>query len=97
MRRGLSAWIALLLALTMVVATAQKWKLVTNLATDLSRDETILAVDSGKGIVVDRDILLETRDGKIKERCRVKHVYGTSVILYQGVRHDFPAGSPVYQ
>jgi hypothetical protein len=96
-RTRINGWLVLWLVVALSGVVAQKWQLVTTLHTDASRDETLLTVDSGAGLVVDRDILLETGDGKVKETYRVKHAHSNSVLLYDRLRRDFPAGSRVYQ
>ena len=96
MRKG---WICLLFVgflLSSAALVGQKWKQVGVIRPSLI-DETTIAVDDPGSIVVDRDMLIERRDGKLKETYGVQHVYGHSVILKEKLRHDFVEGSRLYQ
>ncbi len=79
------------------VALAEKWKQVAVLTSDACRDETSVVVDTGAQIVVDKDVLIESRDGKIKETYQVKSVYGGVLLLKSSLKSPFDAGSRVYQ
>jgi hypothetical protein len=76
---------------------AQNWRQVAVLALDASQDQTFLTVDSPDHIVVDKAILIESRDGKTKDTYEVKHVYADTVILKSGLKKEFLAGSRLYQ
>lgn len=76
---------------------AQKWEQIAVLQADASRDETAIWVDNGDGFVLDGVIMIERRDGKLKDTYEVLHVYKKTVILKQPLRHDFPEGSRIYQ
>jgi len=67
------------------------------LVSDASRDETVLIVDTSTGIVVDKDLMIESRDGKLKETVAVKHVYGNNVVIKEKLKNRFLAGSKLYQ
>ena len=86
-----------LLLLTGGIAFAQKWKQVAVLVSDVERDETSLVVDSGAQVVVDKDVMIESRDGKIKENYQVKSVYENVVLLRSALKQPFDAGSRLYQ
>ncbi|MBI4444398.1 MAG: hypothetical protein HY645_00700 [Acidobacteria bacterium] len=93
-------WIAslvLLVALGMGLAWSQKWQQVAVLSTDVSADESDLTVRIQAPIAVDRLILLESRDGSLKETYEVKHVLGDHLLIKQKLKHSFLAGSRVYQ
>lgn len=70
---------------------------VAVLVSDVSRDETALVVDTSAGIVVDKDLMIESRDGKLKETVAVKHVYGNNVVIKEKLKNRFLAGSKLYQ
>jgi len=94
------AWICVILTLILLtagVAYAQKWKQVAVLASDVEKTETALVVDSGTQIVVDKDVMIESRDGKIKENYKVKSVYENVVLLRDKLKQSFDAGSRLYQ
>jgi hypothetical protein len=78
-------------------ALAEKWKQVAVLTSDAYQDETSVVVDNGAQIVVDKDVLIESRDGKTKETYEVKSVYGGVVMLKSHLKSPFDAGSRVYQ
>lgn len=75
----------------------QKWQQIAVLESDVFKDETVITVDTGEGFIVDRVITIERRDGKLKDTYEVLHVYGTWVFLKQRIRHEFPAGSRIFQ
>lgn len=76
---------------------SQKWEQVAVLATDVSRDESDLHVILMGSVAVDRLVLIESRDGKVKDTYEVKHVYENHVLLKERVDHVFLAGSRIYQ
>lgn len=97
MRKG---WICLLflsVLLSSAVVVAQKWQQVGMLEADAEQQESVVSVDDASAIVVDRAILIESRDGKIKDTYEVLHVYGHAVLLTERLRHDFTSGSRLYQ
>ena len=86
-----------LLLLTGGIVMAQKWKQVAVLVSDVEPTETALVVDSGAQIVVDKDVMIESRDGKIRENYQVKSVYENVVLLRSSLKKSFDAGSRLYQ
>jgi len=97
MRKG---WICLLFVgflLSSVAVVGQKWQQIGVLEADAEQEESAVQVDDPGSVVVDRAILIETRDGKVKDTYEVLHVYGHAVILKERLRHDFTSGSRVYQ
>ncbi|MFB3905611.1 MAG: hypothetical protein ACE15E_19365 [Acidobacteriota bacterium] len=97
MKKG---WICLLFLgflLSSAASVAQKWQQVGVIEVDAFVEETVIQVDDPGSVVVDRAILIERRDGKLKDTYEVLHVYGHAVLLKQRLRHDFVAGSRVYQ
>ncbi|RPJ53159.1 MAG: hypothetical protein EHM23_31490 [Acidobacteria bacterium] len=97
MNRG---WIFLLFLgflLSSAGLVAQKWQQVSLLEANAEEEESTIAIADANSIVVDRAILIESRDGKVKETYEVWHVYGHSVLLKERLRHDFAEGSKVYQ
>jgi hypothetical protein len=97
MRKG---WICLLFVgflLSSAVLVAQKWQQVGVLQNDAFVSETVLSVDDPGAITVDRALLIERRDGKLKDTYEVQHVYGHWVILKAPLRHEFVEGSRLFQ
>ncbi len=97
MRKG---WICLLFLgflLSSAALVAQKWQQVTVIVSDADASETVLLVDDGASVVVDRALLIESRDGKVKDTYEVLHVYGEIVLLKERLRHNFVSGSRLYQ
>jgi hypothetical protein len=70
---------------------------VAVLTSDASATETQLIVDTSTGIVVDKDLIIESRDGKVKETVVVEHVYGSSLVLKARLKNSFLSGSKLYQ
>ncbi len=102
MKRACLSLLSLVILVTGVALYAQeadapKLQQVAMLAADASRDETTLTVDVATGITVDRDLVIESRDGKSKETVMAKHVYGNSVILHSKLKNRFLAGAKLYQ
>lgn len=83
--------------ISVITVFSQNWNHVAVITTDVSRDETLLTVDSGAAIQPDRNIMIETRDGSFRESYRVRHVYHHHVWLTERLRNEFLAGSRVYQ
>jgi len=97
MRKG---WICLLFVsflLSSAALVAQKWQQVGVMERDAFVEETAIQVDDPGSVVVDRAILLESRDGKVKDTYEVLHVYGHAVLLKSRLRHNFTEGSRLYQ
>lgn len=97
MKKG---WICLLFVaflLSSAAVVGQKWQQVTVIASDADVGETMIIVDDGSSVVVDRALLIERRDGKVKDTYEVLHVYGRQVLLKEGLRQDFVSGSRLYQ
>ncbi len=78
-------------------AEAPKPQQVAVLTSDASGDETLLIVDTTTGVVVDKDLLIESRDGKVRETVVVKHVYGNSLVLKEKLKNAYVSGSRLYQ
>jgi len=99
MRRGLICLllVCFVLSLAPVRVTGQKWEQMAVIMADVSKDETAFIVDNAEGIIVDRTIMIERRDGKLKDTYEVLHVYGRWVLTKERIEHEFPAGSRIYQ
>ena len=102
MKRACLSFLSLVILVTGVALYAQqadapKLQQVAVLASDASRDETSVTVDTPTGIAVDKDMVIESRDAKVKETVAVKHVYGNNVILKEKLKNRFLAGSKLYQ
>jgi len=102
MKRACLSLLSLVILLTGVAVYAQqadtpKSQQVAVLASDASRDETSLTVDTSTGIAVDKELVLESRDGKVKETVVVRNVYGHNLILKEKLKNEFLAGSKIYQ
>jgi hypothetical protein len=97
MKKGSISLFLIVLLMVGAAGLAQNWRQVAVLALDASRDQTFLTVDSPDHIVVDKAVMIESRDGKIKETYEVKHVYADTVILKDGLKTEFLAGSRLYQ
>ncbi len=97
MRKG---WICLLFVgflLSSAALVAQKWQQVGVLESNAEAEESVIAVDDPGSVVVDRTIMIESRDGKVKDTYEVWHVYGHAVLLKERLRHDFAEGSRIFQ
>mgnify|MGYP001167307375 CR=1 FL=1 len=97
MKKG---WICLLFAaflLSSVAVVGQKWQQVGVLEADVFIDETVILVNDPGAIVLDRPMLIERRDGKLRDTYEVQHVYGHQVILKERLRHEFVEGSRLFQ
>lgn len=96
-------WIAaiVVLGLTLVaitsVATAQQWEYVATLSSDASRDETIVHVDVLKPITEGRSILIESRDGTVREVYGVDHVYDDHILLDRKLNQNYLSGARIFQ
>jgi len=95
-KKGMLLAVVLTVALALV-GYADKWEYVATVVSDASKDESELLVDSGQSIVVDRPLLIELRDGTLRQTYGVRHVYGSHVLLKERLKRDFLAGSKVYQ
>ncbi len=76
---------------------SQEWEQVAVLVSDVSRDETELTVEFIRPVTLDRQILIESRDGSIRETYGVKHVYENHLLLKDKLTREFLAGSKIYQ
>jgi len=97
MRKG---WICLLflgIVLSTAAVVGQKWQQVGVLEIDAYVEETAIQVDDPGSVVVDRTLMIESRDGKLRDTYEVLHVYGHAVLLKQRLRNDFTSGSRLYQ
>ncbi len=102
MKRASLLFLSLVIFLTGVPVYSQqaetpKSQQVAVLTADVSRDETALVVDTSTGVVVDKDLIIESRDGKAKETVVVKHVYGNNLVLKAKLKKSFVSGSRLYQ
>jgi hypothetical protein len=97
MTKRVALFMVIAAMISVITLLAQNWQHVAVITTDVSRDETLVTVDSGEAIQPDRHIMIETRDGSFRESYRVKHVYNHHVVLTERLRNDFLAGSRVYQ
>ena len=97
MKKG---WIYLLflgVLLSSAVLLGQKWQQVSVLESDAEQEESVIAVADANSVVVDRAILIESRDGKVKDTYEVLHVYGHAVLLKERLWYDFTSGARVFQ
>ena len=102
MKRACLSFLLIALALAGVAVYAQQadapnLQQVAVLTSDASRNESALVVDVTTAIVVDKDLVIESRDAKVKETVTVKNVYGHNVILKVALKNEFLAGSKLYQ
>ena len=98
MRRGIVT--AFVFGLVLVVAgsvLAQQWKYVGLVAADVSRDESSLIAETTQPIQVGKLIMIESRDGLVRETYQVRHVYGHTVILEEPLKTAFVSGSKLFQ
>jgi len=79
------------------VASAQQWEYVATLSSDASRDETILHVEVIKPVTEGRSILIESRDGAMREMYGVKHVYEGHILLDKKLKQDYLSGARIFQ
>ncbi len=97
MRKG---WICLLFVsflLSSAALVGQKWQQVGVIEIDAFVEESVIQVDDPGAVVVDKALMIERRDGKLKDTYEVLHVYGHAVLLKERLRHDFVSGSRLYQ
>ena len=94
--RSLCFFLALI-GVSGVLHSSENWKYVGSLASDASRDESILTVDLVAPVAVDGSIMVERRDGELTEIHELQHVYDNQVVLKERLKSDFMAGSRVYQ
>ena len=95
MKKLASCLFLLVAGLSGVFLSAQEWEPVAVLVSDVSADESELVVDFIRPVVVDRLVLLESRDGSTKETYSVKHVYGRHVLLKEKLKHAYLAGAKI--
>lgn len=79
------------------IASAQQWEYVATLSSDASRDETILHVEVIKPISEGRSILIESRDGTVRELYGVDHVYHDHVLLDRKLNKSYLSGARLFQ
>lgn len=84
-------------SLFLVSLLAQEWKYVGIVSSDASRGETSILVKTDVPIVEGRAILIESRDGTLRDTYEVRHVYGHTIILENPLRVPFVSGSRIYQ
>lgn len=96
-------WIIAIVALGVVlvaitsVTSAQQWEYVATLSSDASRDETILHVEIIKPVTEGRSILIESRDGTVRETYGVDHVYEGHILLDRKLNQDYLSGARIFQ
>ena len=90
-------WVVLLAVFGGATLRSQKWEQVAVLVSDVSRDETELAVEFSKSVTLDRPIMIESRDRSIKENYSVKHVYENHILLKEKLKRPFLSGARIYQ
>ena len=78
-------------------ASAQQWEYVATLNSDASRDETILHVEFLKPVTEGRSILIENRDGTVRELYGVEHVYDDHILLDQRLSQAYLSGARIFQ
>lgn len=76
---------------------AQEWEYVARVASDASTDETSVLLEIFQPIQPGRLIMIESRDGTVRQTYEVRHVYDHHIILETRLTRDFVAGSKVYQ
>ena len=98
MRRGILT--ILIVGVVLVVAgsvLAQQWQYVGLVTSDVSRDETSLLVEVTQPIQAGKLIMIESRDGLVRETYHVRHVYGHVVILEERLTTGYVSGSKLFQ
>jgi hypothetical protein len=98
MRRGILT--VLIVGVVLVVAgsvVAQQWQYVGLLTSDASTDESSLIVEVTQPIQAGKLIMIESRDGLVRESYHVRHVYGHVVILEERLTSAFVSGSKLFQ
>ena len=98
MRRGILSILVLGVVLAVVGSVlAQQWQYVGVVTSDVSRDETSLLVDATQPIQAGKLILIESRDGLVRETYEVRHFYGHVVILEVPLKTAFVSGAKLFQ
>jgi hypothetical protein len=76
---------------------AQEWKYVGVIISDASRGESAIVVKVDAPIAEGRGILIESRDGTLRDVYRVQHVYENTIVLDKNLREPFVSGARIYQ
>lgn len=96
-KAGLCLFLAALLLPVMPLRAQEAWYGVGVLATDVSRDETLLTVDLTANVELDRPLLIVSRDGSYREIVKPRNVYGRHILLWHRMKQEFTSGSQLYQ
>lgn len=86
-----------LFGLSGVFLWSQEWQHVAVLTSEVNIGETLLIVDWVSVGTVGTAILIESRDGSLRETHTVEQIYGDHIILKQRLENDFLVGSRLYQ
>ncbi len=84
-------------SLFLVTLFAQEWKYVGVITSDASRGESAIVVKVDAPIVAGRRILIESRDGTLRDVYQVRHVYERTIVLEKNLREPFASGARLYQ
>ena len=76
---------------------AQEWKFVGVITADASRGESAILVKVDVPVTEGRALLIESRDGTLRDSYQVRHVYGHTVLLEKSLREPFLSGARLYQ
>ena len=87
----------LLLASTWVWLAAQSWELKGVLRSDVSKNESVLWVELNKPLMLDRLLVIESRDGRLRGGYEVERVLEEHVLLKKSLRESYPRGSRIFQ
>jgi len=92
------AVLTFLIAVLFGQLAAQQWNYVARLSSDASRGESMIVVEAQEPIVGGRALMIEDRDGKVREVYGVHAVFdGFNVVLEQRLKRDYASGARVYQ
>lgn len=76
---------------------AQEWELRATLRTDSCAQETVLWLDRHAELVLDRAVVIESRDGKIRAIYDVEDLVGDMLVLKEPLKEKYSAGSRIFQ
>ena len=86
-----------LVSIWVVSVAAQQWQYAGTITSDASAGETALTVEMERPVQVGRLILIESRDGLVRETYEVRHVYGHYIILESTLLMPYVSGSKIFQ
>lgn len=89
--------IAVCLLMSGALLLAQEMKQVAVVTVDMSQGESMVSVKFLGPVDESRPVVIESRDGKVRETRSVDHVYEGYILLSKRLQHDFLAGSRVFQ